>query len=722
MPWCNLESRCVNFCRVVKSCRNFRCGIFNQRGRLKKFRSIIRLRCFVKPYVVPSGFATSSAAAPTVTSTLASCPSDNGKTINTAAGTFVIECYVDRAGGDLSTVYPDGGFYGCIQACANTPNCVDVSYSPDGPCYLKVAQSTPNTNSGIWGARLAGQAASSAASGSLAASSAASSGAVSSAGASTRTELSSVAPTATSSSPAATATGSGNSPSCPSSDGQIFYYNGDVYDIQCYTDYAGGDLPNSPQYFSDFGDCINACATDEACNTISFVGGTCYLKSTTKPGNSNQNVWGARQIGTYDSSTTQIASSLTARVSTSGAASTTGSGATATSTGPAATSSVVCPGSDGQTINTQAGTFVVECGIDRAGGDMSNSPVYPGSYENCVTTCAARDGCVDVSYANGPCYLKSVAGNPSQNVGIIGGRLISGPSSSGAVSSSSGAASASGASSTGASPTGASSTGDSSPAAATSRAATSGVVTPVQTVTVTTTIGGTGYQCTCTPTSGLASGPASSGAASTPAASATAGAQLDCPASDGSTYTSSCGATYKIECYSDRYGDDITRGTSYVNSLDECIADCDSTDGCVDVSYVPESPGPCYKKSSVAQIRQNDNIYGALQLTGCKNTKLKIHRKRVIRSLTTPEKMIQKRGVYGPDYTYTQGTTTVTQTTTSTSVRYATVTMTPASVGTTTRTVYTTASATTTVTNGATVVQTQQATITTCPAVTAMVF
>ena len=212
----------------------------------------------------------------------------------------------------------------------------------------------------------------------------------------------------------------------------------------------------------------------------------------------------------------------------------------------------------------------------------------------------------------------------------------------------------------------------------------------MQTVTVTTTIGGTGYQCACTPTGSLASGPASSGAASTPAASATPGASLDCPASDGTTYASPCGATYKIECYSDRYGADSTclpeknedlfadlfvvpGGTSYANSLDECIADCDSTAGCIDVSYNPESPGPCYKKSSVAAIRQNDNIFGALQVTKCTSTKLKLHRKRVVRSPFTPRKVIQKRGVYGPDFTYTQGTTTVTQTTTSTSVRYATV-------------------------------------------------
>lgn len=116
----------------------------------------------------------------------------------------------------------------------------------------------------------------------------------------------------------------------------------------------------------------------------------------------------------------------------------------------------------------------------------------------------------------------------------------------------------------------------------------------------------------------------------------------------------------------------VPGGTSYADSLDACIADCDNTDGCVDVSYNPGSPGTCYKKSGVASIRQNDNIFGALQLTGCANAKLKLHRKRVVRSPTTPKKVIQKRGVYGPDFTYTQGTTTVTLTSTSTSVRFTT--------------------------------------------------
>src|SRR5690242_8074037 len=61
---------------------------------------------------------------------------------------------------------------------------------------------------------------------------------------------------------------------------------------------------------------------------------------------------------------------------------------------PVATSPVVCQASNGQIINTSVGTVVVECGIDRAGGDMPKSPMYPGSsgYEGCIAACAERDG------------------------------------------------------------------------------------------------------------------------------------------------------------------------------------------------------------------------------------------------------------------------------------------------------------------------------------------
>jgi hypothetical protein len=58
-------------------------------------------------------------------------------------------------------------------------------------------------------------------------------------------------------------------------------------------------------------------------------------------------------------------------------------------------------------------------------------------------------------------------------------------------------------------------------------------------VTVTTTISNTPYQCACTPSP-----------------IATTSGTLTCPAANGMTYTSACGAKYVVECSVDRFGDD----------------------------------------------------------------------------------------------------------------------------------------------------------------------
>jgi hypothetical protein len=93
------------------------------------------------------------------------------------------------------------------------------------------------------------------------------------------------------------------------------------------------------------------------------------------------------------------------------------------------------------------------------------------------------------------------------------------------------------------------------------------------------------------------------------------------------------------------------------------------------VSYVFGSPGSCYKKSSIAEIRQNSNIWGARQVSGCSsstNVKRKLHRKqmkRVVRRENSTEQAnpdLQKRAFYGPDVTWIAYTSTVTSTFTTT--------------------------------------------------------
>jgi hypothetical protein len=111
----------------------------------------------------------------------------------------------------------------------------------------------------------------------------------------------------------------------------------------------------------------------------------------------------------------------------------------------------------------------------------------------------------------------------------------------------------------------------------------------------------------------------------------------------------------------------VENGLAFTKSLNECLAVCDVTAGCVDVSWVVGSPGPCYMKGSIGAIRENSNIFGGRQISGCTTSKtvrrtarpLKLHRKRV--APAEPKKPLGKRtGFFGPDFTFTQSYVTAT--------------------------------------------------------------
>jgi hypothetical protein len=299
---------------------------------------------------------------------------------------------------------------------------------------------------------------------------------------------------------------------------------------------------------------------------------------------------------------------------------------------------------------------------------------------------------------NGPCYLKNAVTGINTNSNIIGGRLISAfaaQSISAAASSSSVTSSAPAFTSLAAVTT-----------AAPSTATVTRTVGNTDSVTVTTTISNTGYQCACTPTSVFV---ASSSSTSSNAPAATATGALSCPANNGATYTSSCGSVYAIECAADRYGNDIQGGFAPANSLESCLAACDVTPGCVDVSYV--IGGGCYMKSSIGAIRENSNIYGGRQISGCTTRKLRLHRKRV--APVEPKKPVAKRaGYFGPDFTFTQSKVTATQT--STALATVSTTSVPVS-GTATSTAFTLASATVTTTTSVPTTVYRIVSITTCP-------
>lgn len=97
-----------------------------------------------------SATSTSSSAAPT--STAITCPGSDGTTVVSHGVTFLIECFVDHSGGDMGSVSVDS-FQGCIDACATTPGCVDVSKS-GGACYMKSSLGDAHDNGGVWGAKV----------------------------------------------------------------------------------------------------------------------------------------------------------------------------------------------------------------------------------------------------------------------------------------------------------------------------------------------------------------------------------------------------------------------------------------------------------------------------------------------------------------------------------------------------------------------------------------
>lgn len=137
--------------------------------------------------------------------------------------------------------------------------------------------------------------------------------------------------------------------SCPGTDGQTYNINtGASAVMECFVDHNGGDA--SMTIVSTMEACIALCAGTNGCVAVSYApgsGGFCYLKNTLNTGVTNYGVWGAR--------------------------------ITATATVPGGSFTPGCPASNGLSITDNNGaTFVVECGMDRPGGDYQE--IYVGSY------------------------------------------------------------------------------------------------------------------------------------------------------------------------------------------------------------------------------------------------------------------------------------------------------------------------------------------------------
>lgn len=236
----------------------------------------------------------------------------------------------------------------------------------------------------------------------------------------------------------------------------------------------------------------------------------CYLKNSIGRAVTNERIFGARLL----SRTPAVSSSCSA------------SPAASTPTRASVPLSLSCPGDNGTTYIAPSGdSYVLECGLDRPGGDTRSVKVT--SIEECIAACDGDLTCVDVSQSGAACYLKREAGPAVLAPEIVGARLLT-------------------------------ATNPAPPPP------------PPSTTAVASSAG---------------SSPAASSAASPTATSSSA--YLSCPGSDGVTYTASNGRRFETECGIDHPGGDLSV-VQMIGSprtwLRQCIEACATASGCVDIS------------------------------------------------------------------------------------------------------------------------------------------
>lgn len=92
---------------------------------------------------------------------------------------------------------------------------------------------------------------------------------------------------------------------------------------------------------------------------------------------------------------------------------------------PVTSSSVSCPGSNGETYKSGGKTFKIQCSVDHSGGDLDMTYVSNGGgLAECIAACAKNDKCVDVSLSGTACYMKSELGKKVHRIGLSGAKLV----------------------------------------------------------------------------------------------------------------------------------------------------------------------------------------------------------------------------------------------------------------------------------------------------------
>ncbi|KAI4725634.1 hypothetical protein E4T49_06650 [Aureobasidium sp. EXF-10728] len=230
-------------------------------------------------------------------------------------------------------------------------------------------------------------------------------------------------------------------PTCPKSNDTVYTTeSGDQYKITCSLDHAGGDLKMVWISSNKIADCLAECSTTEGCKAIAMSGTACYMKS--KIGNpvKSSNVRGAIWVGKAESSSSSVSSTASATsgsssstsvsssvsLTSSSAVSDSDSSSTSSSSSALPTStSPTCPAANNTVFIADSGaTFLIECFVDYAGGDLKSVNIGSNRIADCVNACDATEGCIDISMSGTACYMKQKLGKPSVNTGVRGARKI----------------------------------------------------------------------------------------------------------------------------------------------------------------------------------------------------------------------------------------------------------------------------------------------------------
>lgn len=372
------------------------------------------------------------------TSTSASlCPSVDGQTITDSNNTsYTVYCSSDSSQNSYGVGYATGSYLECMLLCDNdNPSCRGFTYvgaaygNGAGTCWLKssLGSFVSRDSTYITVARVDVG---------LSGSSVSLSNSSSTSSAKIATSTSSVSAAATS--PVSTY--------CPATDRTtITSSDGVGYDIYCSSD---SSIPSFglAQVSGSYLDCMAACDIDSACNAFTYVGtnfgsgpGACWLKTglgTTFAQGSNYISAVKHGVGISSSASTSssLAASSSSKSSTN-PSSPVASTSSISSASTAGTTTVSCPSSNNTVHKTGTGpSFMIECGVDHAAGDMGSVTVAALDIMACISVCATTTGCVDVSLSGTACYMKSSVGAAVAIGGVIGGRLVSSSSSFSATS------------------------------------------------------------------------------------------------------------------------------------------------------------------------------------------------------------------------------------------------------------------------------------------------